>query len=121
MAQEINNPPDMFKVMEKMQSQMLLEQIKHAVHAIEPDAEIILYGSRARGDAQPDSDWDLLILVDGVVDWKRKQKIRHSVFEIELEYDEVLLSLVHSHTEWDSPLYLAMPLHKNISREGIRL
>jgi predicted nucleotidyltransferase len=99
----------------------LLAQVKRVVHEIEPDAEIILYGSRARGDAQPDSDWDLLILLDGVVDWKRKEKISHRLLNVELEYNEVLLAIVRSQQEWNSPLYRAMPLHKNISREGIQL
>jgi hypothetical protein len=31
-----------------------LERVKQAVHAVEPDADIVLYGSRARGDAH----WD---------------------------------------------------------------
>ena len=38
----------------------LLTQVKQLIHQIEPEAEIILFGSRARGDAAPDSDWDFL-------------------------------------------------------------
>ena len=30
---------------------------------------IVLYGSEARGDAGPDSDIDLLVLLEGPVDW----------------------------------------------------
>jgi len=40
-----------------MDKQLLLNKIKQAVQAIEPQAQIFLYGSRARNDAQPDSDW----------------------------------------------------------------
>ena len=46
----------------------LLKQCKAAITDILPDAEIILYGSRARGDAHPDSDYDLLVLTDQETD-----------------------------------------------------
>lgn len=46
-----------------MKRDELLEQVKQSVHEIEPDADIILYGSRARGDAHAESDWDFLILL----------------------------------------------------------
>jgi predicted nucleotidyltransferase len=32
-------------------------------HGIQP-RRFILFGSRARGDAQPDSDWDIFVVVD---------------------------------------------------------
>lgn len=48
-----------------MKHEELLKQIRQAVREVEPDAEIILYGSRSRGDAVLESDWDLLILGNG--------------------------------------------------------
>ena len=96
-------------------------RIRQTVRAIEPDAEVILYGSRARGDATADSDWDLLILVDGPVDAAREQGIRHRLYELEWESDEVLCSVICSREDWDSPLYRAMPFHQNVDRDGIAL
>ncbi len=95
--------------------------IRQAVCAVEPGAEIILYGSRARGDAGPESDWDLLILVDGPVDGDRKTAIRHRLYEVEWDSDEVLTSIIFNREDWHSPLYQAMPFHQNVDRDGIFL
>ena len=50
-----------------MNQEELLEQIRQAVREVESDAEIILYGSRSRGGAAIESDWDFLVLVDGAL------------------------------------------------------
>lgn len=42
---------------------LLEEMVRRLVDAIDPD-RIILFGSRARGDARPDSDVDLLVIKD---------------------------------------------------------
>jgi predicted nucleotidyltransferase len=43
----------------------LQEIVRRIVEAIHPD-RIIMFGSRARGDARPDSDLDLLIIKDSM-------------------------------------------------------
>lgn len=104
-----------------MKRDELIEQIRHAVHEVEPEAEIILYGSRSRGEALPESDWDFLILVDGHIDDERTDRIRHRLYEIEWESGEVISSIVRGREEWNSDLYRAMPFHQRVQQEGMRL
>jgi DNA polymerase sigma len=104
-----------------MNQEILLKRVKQTIHEVEPDAKIILYGSRARKDASSESDWDFLVLVDGPVNDERTEAIRHKLYEIEWECGEVLCSIVLNRKEWNSPLYRAMPFHQNVEREGIVL
>lgn len=103
------------------EEEALFDRIRETVHDIEPDAEIILYGSRARGDAESDSDWDLLILLDGRVDERRVRAIEDRLFKVELATNCVLSTLVHRQDLWTSRLFQAMPFHENVTRDGIRL
>jgi predicted nucleotidyltransferase len=104
-----------------MDKNELIEQIRQAVREVEPEAEIILYGSRSRGDAISESDWDFLILVDGPMSDERTDRIRHRLYEIEWESGEVLSTIVRNREEWNSDLYQAMPFHQRVQQEGIRL
>jgi predicted nucleotidyltransferase len=99
----------------------LLLRARDAVRAVEPNAFVILYGSRARGDAAPDSDWDLLVLIDGAVEWHREEAIRRPLIWLGVDSDAVLTVLVYSRQDWDSAPYRSMPLHRNVSRDGITL
>jgi len=104
-----------------MNREELLERVKGAIYEIEPHAEIILYGSRARKDSEGESDWDFLILLDGPVNDQRIDRIRHRLYEIEWERDEVLCSIVRSREEWNSPVSKSIPFHQNVELEGIVL
>jgi len=102
------------------QREIVLSMIKKHVMEIDPTAEIILYGSRARGDARPDSDWDILILVNTEVDYKREQVFRHSLYDVELELEEALSTFVYNKQDWKSRHWMT-PLYKNIAKEGISI
>jgi uncharacterized protein len=98
-----------------------LNRVKQSIHQVEPDATIVLYGSRARGDFRKFSDWDFLVLVDSEVDYKRTHRIRHQLHEIEWETGEVLCAIVRNRREWKSSLNRLTMLSKNIELEGVPL
>ena len=48
-----------------MDKASVIDSIKDiAGKTLPTNSTLLLYGSRARGDNRPDSDWDLLILLD---------------------------------------------------------
>ena len=104
-----------------MESKALLQRIKELVCAIEPTAQIFLYGSRARHEERPDSDWDILILVDGVVNPSRRDRLRHQIYEIEWATGEVICAIVRSRQEWHTPRFQQTPFSKSIEKESILL
>lgn len=99
----------------------LLLKCKKAILDVVPDAEVILYGSRARGDAQDDSDYDLLVLTDEAAGIPLQSKLIDSTFHLQLDYDKLLSIKPYNRALWNTPLYRAMPLHKNIENEGVIL
>jgi predicted nucleotidyltransferase len=99
----------------------LLQQCKKAIRAVVPDADVILYGSRARGDAQDDSDYDLLVLVDHSAGVARHEQLISSIYPLELETGAVLTLSIHNRDVWNSKLYEAMPFHENVDRDGVCL
>jgi predicted nucleotidyltransferase len=99
----------------------LLRRCKEAVAHVASDSEVVLYGSRARGEADKDSDYDILVIVDGPVDMALKKEILSNVYPLELETGAVLTLIVYSKQKWNSPLYRAMPFRKNVEAEGVLL
>ncbi|RMG21922.1 MAG: nucleotidyltransferase domain-containing protein, partial [Bacteroidetes bacterium] len=75
--------------------------VKKEVSNIFPNNEVILFGSRARGNFSKDSDWDFLILLKKKkVSKAEKEKIREKLYELELETNEVISTIIHTEDEW---------------------
>ncbi|MEP7267553.1 MAG: nucleotidyltransferase domain-containing protein [Saprospiraceae bacterium] len=100
---------------------IILDRIKQTVHDHDPNAKIYLYGSRARGNAKPDSDWDLLILLnDGKITLDIERNITYPLYDLEFEIGEMISPRVYSELEWFSK-YTITPFYANVMREGILL
>ena len=104
----------------KTDNSIVLSKIKYLVKEIDREADVILYGSRARGDEHPDSDWDILILVNSKTDLDYERVFRHRLYEIELEIGEAFSISVYNKNEWKSKFWMT-PLFQNIAREGLRI
>jgi predicted nucleotidyltransferase len=104
-----------------MDKETILKKIKAAISSEVAGAKIILFGLRARATSTNESDWDILVLLDQpVVTFKDEQKIRHKLYEIELEAEEPFSTFVYSEKFWNSKMSVT-PFYKNVIREGIYL
>ena len=97
----------------------IIQLIRQKVDEIDNTAEVILYGSRARGDNKPDSDWDVMILLKQKnVDKKVEQTFRHHLLDLELEIGVPVSVFVYSKSDWEGK-YSITPLFRSIKKEGI--
>jgi len=96
----------------------ILHRIKLIINQSDPSAKVYLYGSRARGDAHPDSDWDLLILIgkEKVSDEDEK-KITSPLYDLEIETGQVFSPMVYSEKEWFSK-YSVTSFYSLVMQEG---
>lgn len=83
-------------------------------------ADALLFGSRARGDAREDSDWDILILIDS-------EKVTNEDFD-RFAYPFVSFGwaagaqinpLIYSYSDWQKRS--STPFYKNVQKEGLSL
>jgi len=104
-----------------MKSNIIISRIKKSIHSKDPNAEAFLFGSRARGDARKDSDWDILILVDSdKVTNEIEDNFRDELFDIELDSGQIISTFIYPKNHWNS-MKKYSPLYHNVELDGIRL
>ena len=81
---------------------------------------VILCGSRARGEAEPDSDMDLLVVMTEVDD-EIRQDVRHLAVEVWLDYGIYVSTRVWDQDHWHKLAALQTSLYRNICRDGLHL
>lgn len=79
---------------------------------------VILFGSKARGDADAHSDIDLLLISSTGLHWKDEKAIVDALFDIGMEHDVIFSPLFASSEEWENGLFKAFPIYDEITREG---
>ena len=95
-------------------------RIRIEIKRIDPKAKVVLFGSRARGDAKKDSDWDLLILIDNINIRELEDLFRDKIYDLELETGEIISMFVYNNKDWTSR-HRITPLYKSIKKEGVVL
>jgi Nucleotidyltransferase domain. len=99
----------------------IIEVIKKTAHEYLPDAEVLLFGSRARNEASSESDYDILIISKTELSPKEKlplrTKIRKSLLLIGIRSD----ILIQSSLEVDKKKKLPGHIVRKILREAILL
>ncbi len=83
---------------------------------------VILYGSYARGDFRPDSDIDIMIMVDLTdmeVEQYRKQ-LSWSTYDFKEEHDTDIKPIAKSDAHFKKWLGI-YPFYTNVQKEGVEL
>ncbi len=104
-----------------MDQTLIQNRIAESIKRTDPNVIAYLFGSRARGDFQPDSDWDILILIDEQrVTNDIEDKFRDELYDIELNSGQIISTFIYPKKYWENTLVFS-PLYKNIQREGVLL
>ena len=80
---------------------------------------MILFGSKARGDDEEDSDIDLLLITHHPMHWRERKAIIEALFDIEMAYDAIISILVITISDWENGIFTARPIYEEIVRDGV--
>ena len=98
----------------------IVEKIRKAMSVVAPTAKTILYGE-ARGDARPESDIDLLVLVNqpklSIIE---EERIISPLCDIELETGVLINARVMPRLVWENRPFVT-PFYINVTNEGVVL
>lgn len=81
--------------------------------------EVILFGSQAYGGAHDNSDYDFLIILDEIPDWKLKRQISDYCYDLDLKYDTFLDVHILGKEELNT-LRGKQPIFQTAIEKGIR-
>ncbi len=93
----------------------LKEIVEKIAAAIDP-VKIFLFGSRARGDAEPDSDYDLAVIYDGE---KSKRDLKLAIYML---FEHPVFSMdvcVLTSEELEKQKHIATTLAREVTENGI--
>ena len=102
--------------------QTMFAELVHGLLSIlaEQTVQIVLYGSTARGTAEPESDIDIAIFLTHKLDARQEDELSSLIVELNLKYNKVF-----SVVDIDQETYLkwrsVAPFYRNVDKEGIVL
>jgi predicted nucleotidyltransferase len=98
-----------------------LEELISKVNAAFEVKNIILFGSKARGDSNESSDVDIMVIIEEEEMKEKRNKLSEISFEVNYKYDTNIYAGLGYSSKWENKEYLSLPLPSNITKEGVEL
>jgi len=102
----------------EQREELAIEEAARTVKSQFPVEEIILFGSKARGDHDAFSDIDLLLVTTQPLNWRDEKAIVEILFDIGMTHDVIFTPLFVSKEEWKGGLFAQFPIYAAIVRDG---
>ncbi len=104
-----------------MTDRAMMQRIKQNVLEVDPQAEVWLYGSRARGTANEESDWDVLVLTpQETVTTAEESRFVDHMCDLIVETGEVIQLFAFGKEDWHRNHYFT-PFYKSVQQDAICL
>ncbi len=99
----------------------ILSQIKAtARNSVPAGSQVLLFGSRARGEERKDSDWDILIVLPkAVLQQSDYDQVSYPLVELGWTLGEQINPIVYTQKEWE--INRITPFYDNVQRDAISL
>ena len=98
---------------------MVLERFRELIMRRVRLHSLILFGSRARGDADPDSDMDVVVVLEGGLDDEIRDYVSDCAWEAGFQYGMVVVPIVLAREEWEKGPERLSLLFQAVKAEGI--
>ena len=84
------------------QKQQIMQAIAKRAHEVtHPGSTVLLFGSQARGDARPGSDWDVLVLLDkDKITFQDEDEIAYPIHTVGWDYNEMINPILYTFRDW---------------------
>jgi uncharacterized protein len=92
-----------------------------ALRAEWPVERVILFGSKARGDDEPDSDIDLVVITAVEVDRPTEDAMMEAAWQAGMSHGRWVQLVVRSHERWYHGIDQATPLRLQVNQDGIEV
>jgi predicted nucleotidyltransferase len=81
--------------------------------------KLYLFGSRARGDHKPYSDYDILLVASNDFTLEDKDKLYDSVMDVLLKTGKVISLKIYKEKNFEQLRRIGAPFMQNVLREGV--